>query len=65
MTTITFKQNIKLSNNIYIDFTSFIEDFIKNNYPNSNIENEYSVASDMKKSWLPENFIKNFVNSYE
>lgn len=65
MTTVTFKKDIKLSNNIFNDITSFIEDFVKNNYPDSNISNEYKVASDMKEKWLPENFIKNFIKSYE
>ncbi len=65
MTTVTFKQDIKLSSFTFNDFSSFIEDFVKNNYPDSNIENEYEVAWNMKKTWLPESFIKNFVKSYE
>jgi len=65
MITITFKEDIKLSNNVYNNFSSFIEDFVKNNYSNSNIENEYEVAWGMKKNWLPESFIKNFLKSYE
>jgi hypothetical protein len=50
MTTINIKDNIKLSKNNFDDFSSFIEDFSKNNYPNSNIDNEYEIASDMKKN---------------
>lgn len=65
MTTVTFKQDIKLSSNVYNDFVAFVEDFVKNNYPDSNIKNEYEVASCMKKKWLPETFIKNFIKSYE
>ena len=65
MTTINIKDNIKLSKNNFDSFTSFIEDFSKNNFPNSNIDNEYEIASDMKKNWLPDTFIKNFVKSYE
>jgi len=66
MTTITIKENIKLSNNwIYDNFSSFAEDFVKSNYENSNINNEYDIASDMKKSWLPDTFIKNFIKSYD
>jgi hypothetical protein len=38
---------------------------VKSNYPDSNIDNEYEVASSMKKNWLPDTFIKNFVKSYE
>ncbi len=65
MTTITIKQNIKLSNNIYNDVASFMDDFVVNNYPDSNIENEYEIASNMKNKWLPDTFIKNFIKSYE
>lgn len=65
MTTITFKQEVKLSKNKFIDFSSFVEDYVKSNYPDSNIDNEYEVASNMKKTWLPNTFIKNFIKSYE
>lgn len=65
MITITINQDIKLSNNTYNDISSFIDDFVINNFPNSNIENEYEVASNMKKSSLPDWFIKNFIKSYE
>lgn len=64
MTTITFKQDIKLSKNNFTDFSAFVQDFVDNNYPDSNIDNDYEVASSMKKNWLPDTFIKNFVKSY-
>gem|GEM_PF-6572585 len=44
MTTVTFKEDIKLSSGTFNDVASFIEDFVKNNYPDSDIENEYEVA---------------------
>lgn len=65
MTTITIKQDIKLSSNTYKDINSFIDDFVKNNFQDSNIKNEYEIASNMKKNELPESFIKNFIKSYE
>ncbi|MFA5917031.1 MAG: hypothetical protein WC850_02215 [Candidatus Gracilibacteria bacterium] len=65
MTTITFKKDIKLSNTEYSDFSSFVQDFVNNNYQDSGIENEYEIASNMKKKGLPDSFIKNFVKSYE
>jgi hypothetical protein len=49
MTTITFKKDIKLSNTEYSDFSSFVQDFVNNNYQDSGIENEYEIASNMKK----------------
>ncbi|NDK07793.1 hypothetical protein EOM39_00935 [Candidatus Gracilibacteria bacterium] len=64
MTTITFKQDIKLSKNNFTDFSAFVQDFVDNNYPDSNIDNDYEVASSMKKNGLPDTFIKNFVKSY-
>jgi hypothetical protein len=64
MTTITI-DNIKLSNNKFSDFSALVEDFVSSNYTDSNIQNEYEVASDMKNSSLPESFIKNFIKSYE
>jgi len=65
MTTIAFKENYTFTNNTFNDFSSFIEDFVKNNYEDSNIKNEYLVASNMQNAWLPDSFIKNFVKSYE
>lgn len=66
MTTITIKENIKLSNNwIYDNLESFFEDFVKNNYTDSNINSEYEIAYNMQNAWLPDTFIKNFVKSYE
>ena len=65
MVTVNFKEDIKLSSNNYENVSSFIEDFIENNYWDSNITNEYSVAADMKKNELPDSFIKNFIKSYE
>lgn len=65
MTTVTFKHDIKLSKDKFNDFSSFVDDYVKSNYHDSNIENEYEVASTMKKNWLPDTFIKNFVKSYE
>ena len=65
MTTITFDEDIKISSNKFKDFSSFIDDFSKNNHQNSNINNEYAVASDMKNSELPDSFIKNFIKSYD
>jgi hypothetical protein len=50
MTTVTFKQNIKLSKDKFNDFSSFVQDYVKSNYPDSNIDNEYEVASSMKKN---------------
>lgn len=65
MTTITIKQDIKLSSNTYKDINSFIDDFVKNNFQDSNIKNEYEIASNMKENELPESFIKNFIKSYD
>ena len=65
MVTVNFKEDIKLTSNNYDTFYSFINDFVENNYEDSNIENEYKVASDMKNAELPESFISNFVKSYE
>ena len=65
MITVNFKEDIKLTSNNYENVSSFIEDFIENNYWDSNITNEYSVAADMKKNELPDSFIKNFIKSYE
>jgi len=65
MTTITFDDDIKTSTKKFKNFQSFANDFVKNNYPESNISNEYDIASKMKDSWLPNTFIKNFVKSYD
>jgi hypothetical protein len=65
MTTITFEEDIKISTNKFRNFSSFIEDFARNNFPDSNIDDEYEVASKMKNSGLPDTFIKNYVKSYE
>ena len=65
MTLVKFKENIKLTNTEFENFSDFIENFVQNNFPDSNIDNEYLVASNMKNAWLPDSFIKNFVKSYE
>jgi len=63
--TITIKDNIKLSKTNFLNISSFMKDFIKNNFPDSNIKNEYQTAVDMDNVWLPKEFIKNFVKSYD
>ena len=45
--------------------SDILEDFVANNYPDSNINNQYEVASNMKDAELPDNFIKNFIKSYD
>lgn len=65
MVTITIDQNIKLSSNNYYDISSFMDDYVSNNFSDSNIQNEYQVASDMKNISIPDTFIKNFLKSYE
>ena len=65
MKTISFTEDIKLSKDNFINFSSLVEDFVENNFPDSNIQNEYSVASEMKNSDIPDSFIKNFIKSYE
>lgn len=65
MVTITINENIKLSSNNYYDISSFMDDYVSNNFSDSNIKNEYQVASDMKNISIPDTFIKNFLKSYE
>lgn len=64
MTTINFQQDLNISETNFKDVSGFMSLFINENYPDSNIENEYQVASDMKWEGLPESFVKNFVKSY-
>jgi uncharacterized protein YkvS len=49
MTIVTFKQDIKLSKDKFNDFSLFVQDYVKSNYPDSNIDNKYEVASSIKK----------------
>ena len=65
MKTISFKEDLKLSKDNFINFSSLVEDFVENNFPDSNIKNEYSVAAKMKNNDIPDTFIKNFIKSYE
>jgi len=65
MKTITFNEDIKISQSNFKNIWDFMKNFIENNFPDSGVENEYKTALDMDNAWLPKEFIKNFVKSYD
>ena len=64
MTTITIEEELNIPTN-YKTFEDFLESYSKSNYPESNIKNRYKTAWDMKEKNLPNDFISNFLKSYE
>jgi len=59
MKIITHEEDVKISSNWCKNSL-----FLQHNYPDSNINDKYEIANDMKKEWLANSFIKNFLKSY-
>lgn len=65
MTTVTITEDVKLHKTHFSTLSDFMQEVVKNNFPDSGIKDSRKTAESMSQSWLPQDFVSNFLKSYD
>jgi len=65
MTTVTIEEDIHLAKTHFSTIWDFMQQVVEANFPDSAISNANITAKKMRESDLPEDFVNNFMRSYD